>query len=143
MAGATRSIVIDAPTEKVFDVLAAYEKYPEYLSEVKEAKTANRKGNQVEVHYKVDLSIKTIKYSIRMTEERPTRLSWIFLQGEFMKDNKGSWVLEPAGDGKTKATYSVEIAVGPLVPKAILNALVETSLPKMLDSVKKRVESGR
>jgi coenzyme Q-binding protein COQ10 len=110
------------------------------MSEVKEVKTSNRKGNQVDVHYKVDL-IKSIKYSLRMTEERPAKVTWSFIEGEFMKDNKGTWTLEPAGDGQTKATYSIEIALGPLVPKTIVNAMVETSLPKMLDAVKKRAES--
>jgi coenzyme Q-binding protein COQ10 len=140
MPGASRSIVINAPADKVFDVVAGYDKYPEFMSEVKEVKTSNRKGNQVDVHYKVDL-MKTIKYSLRMVEERPGRLSWTFIEGEFMKDNKGSWVFEPAGEGQTKATYSIEMALGPLVPKTIVNALVEQRLPAMLESVKKRVES--
>ena len=139
MAGATRSIVINAPVEKVFDTIIQYEKYGEFLSEVKEVRTSNRQGNEVNVHYKVDV-VKTIKYTIRVKEERPTRMSWSFVEGEFMKDNKGHWLLEPAGEGKTKATYTVEMALGALVPKSVVNALVETSLPKMLEAFKRRAE---
>jgi ribosome-associated toxin RatA of RatAB toxin-antitoxin module len=139
MAGATRSIVINAPVEKVFDVIIQYERYGEFLSEVKEVRTSNRQGNEVSVHYKVDV-VKTIKYTIRVKEERPTRMSWSFVEGEFMKDNKGHWLLEPAGEGKTKATYTVEMALGALVPKSVVNALVETSLPKMLEAFKRRAE---
>jgi coenzyme Q-binding protein COQ10 len=142
MAGATRSIVINAPVEKVFDIIVQYDKYPEFLSEVKAIRTAGRQGNEVQVHYTVELPIKTIKYTIRAKEERPTKMSWSFVDGEFMKDNKGSWVLEPAGEGKTKATYTVEIALGALVPKSIVNVLVDTSLPKMLESFKRRAESA-
>jgi ribosome-associated toxin RatA of RatAB toxin-antitoxin module len=141
MAGATRSIVINAPVEKVFDVIIQYEKYGEFLSEVKEVRTSNRQGNEVNVHYKVDV-VKTIKYTIRVKEERPTRMSWSFVEGEFMKDNKGHWLLEPAGEGKTKATYTVEMALGALVPKSVVNALVETSLPKMLEAFKRRAETA-
>jgi ribosome-associated toxin RatA of RatAB toxin-antitoxin module len=141
MAGATRSIVINAPVEKVFDVITQYEKYGEFLSEVKEVRTSGRQGNEVNVHYKVDV-VKTIKYTIRAKEERPTRMSWTFVEGEFMKDNKGHWLLEPAGEGKTKATYTVEMALGALVPKAVVNALVETSLPKMLEAFKRRAEAA-
>jgi ribosome-associated toxin RatA of RatAB toxin-antitoxin module len=141
MAGATRSIVINAPVEKVFDVITQYEKYGEFLSEVKEVRTSGRQGNEVNVHYKVDV-VKTIKYTIRAKEERPTRMSWTFVEGEFMKDNKGHWLLEPAGEGKTKATYTVEMALGALVPKSVVNALVETSLPKMLEAFKRRAESA-
>jgi coenzyme Q-binding protein COQ10 len=85
--------------------------------------------------------MKSIKYSLRMTEERPTKISLYFIEGEFMKDNKGTWLLEPAGEGQTKATYNIEMTLGPLVPKTIVNAMVDTSLPKMLEAVKKRVES--
>jgi ribosome-associated toxin RatA of RatAB toxin-antitoxin module len=140
MPGASRSIVINAPMEKVFDVITQYEKYAEFLSEVKEVRTSGRQGNEVNVHYKVDV-VKTIKYTIRAKEERPTRMSWTFVEGEFMKDNKGSWVLEPAGDGKTKATYTAEMALGALVPKSVVTALIENSLPKMLDAFKRRAES--
>ncbi|MFL5344324.1 MAG: type II toxin-antitoxin system RatA family toxin [Hyalangium sp.] len=140
MAGATKTILINAPVEKVFDTIIQYEKYREFLPEVKEVRTSNRQGSEVNVHYKVDV-VKTIKYTIRVKEERPTRMSWTFVEGEFMKDNKGSWVLEPAGEGKTKATYTVEMALGALVPKTIVNALVETSLPKMLEAFKRRAET--
>ena len=139
-AGATKSILINAPVEKVFDIIIQYEKYAEFLSEVKEVRTSGRQGNEVNVHYKVDV-VKTINYTIRVKEERPTRMSWTFVEGEFMKDNKGSWVLEPAGEGKTKATYNAEMALGALVPKSIVNALVETSLPKMLEAFKRRAET--
>jgi len=142
MPGASRSIVINAPPDKVFDVIVSYEKYPEFMKEVKEIKTSNRKGNQVDVQYKVDL-MKSIRYSLRMTEERPLKVSWTFIEGEFMKDNKGSWVLEPSGDSQTKATYTIEMALGPLIPKTIVNAMVENQLPKMLEDMKRRVESSK
>ena len=141
MAGATRSIVINAPPDKVFDVITDYEKYGQFLSEVKKVSASDRQGNQVTLNYEIDL-VKTIRYSIRVTEERPKKMSWTFIKGEVMKDNKGSWVLEPEGEGKTRATYTVEVAVGPLVPKAIINGLVDQSLPKMMDAFKRRAEGA-
>jgi len=141
MASATRSIVIDAPPERVFDVISDYESYPEFLSEVKSIRTSERKGNQVLIHYEVDV-IKRIHYTLRMTEDRPRGLQWTFVEGDLMKDNRGGWVLEPLADGKkTNAIYSVEVALGLLVPRPLVTAMVESSLPKMLESFKKRVES--
>ena len=140
MAGATRTITINAPVEKVFDIITNYDRYPEFLPEVKKITTGKRQGNTVEVHYEVDV-VKRIRYSIRVTEERPKRMSWSFIEGEVMKDNKGSWTLEPEGEGKTRATYNVEMALGALIPKAIINTLTETQLPKMLDAFKRRAET--
>ncbi len=139
MAAASRTITIDAPIEKVFETITTYEQYPQFLSEVKELKTSNRSGNQVDVHYKVEV-MKTIKYTLRMKEEAPSRVTWSLVDGEFMKGNQGSWELSPEGEGKTKATYSIEMKLGALVPQSIVKALVETSLPKMLDAFKRRAE---
>ena len=140
MAGATRSITINAPREKVFDVISDVERYPEFLPEVKGIKVSNKRGAECDVHYVAEV-VKTIKYTVHIKEERPTRVSWSFVDGEFMKDNRGSWVLEDLGNDTTKATYNIEVTLGALVPKTIVNALVDTSLPKLLENFKKRAES--
>lgn len=140
MPGASRSIVFNAPVDKCFAVISDYERYPEFLPEVKKIRTSNRRGVEVDVHYEAEV-VKIIKYAVHMKEEKPTRVSWTFIDGEFMKDNKGGWVLEDQGNGTTKATYSIEVAVGPLVPKTILNTLVDSQLPKLLDNFKRRIES--
>ncbi len=142
MPGATRSIVFNAPVEKCFEIISDYERYPEFLPEVKKLRTSNRKGNEVDVHYEAEV-VKVIKYTLHLKEEKPTKVSWSFIEGEFMKDNKGGWLLEDQGNGTTKATYSIEVAVGPLVPKTILNALVDSQLPKLLENFKKRIESAK
>src|SRR2546422_4006964 len=137
MAGATRSIVINAPRDRVFDVIADYERYPDFLPEVKAIKCANRKGNEVDAHYTAEI-VKTIKYTVHLKEERPSKVSWTFVDGEFMKDNKGGWVLDDLGNGTTKATYTVDVEVSRFVPKAVVDALVGQSLPKLLENFKKR-----
>ena len=139
MAGASRSIVFNASVEKCFAVISDYERYPEFLPEVKRITTANRRGAEVDVHYEAEV-VKVIKYAVHMHEQKPTRVSWTFIDGEFMKDNKGGWVLEPR-DGKTHATYNIEVQVGLLVPKTVINVLVDTQLPKLLENFKKRIES--
>lgn len=140
MAGATRSIVINAPMDKVFAIISDYERYPEFLSEVKRIRTANRRGNEVDVQYEADI-VKTIKYTLRLKEEKPNKVTWSFIDGEFMKDNKGGWLLEDVGNGQTKATYNIEVTLGALVPKTLVTALVDTQLPKMLEAFKKRAEA--
>src|SRR6266849_2741082 len=100
MPGATRSIVIHAPMEKVFGVISDYESYAEFLPEVKGVSTSDRQGSEVNVHYEVDV-VKTIRYTLHMKEEKPKRISWSFVQGELMRDNRGSWLLQAAGEVRT------------------------------------------
>jgi coenzyme Q-binding protein COQ10 len=140
MPGATRSIVINAPMDRLFTVIADYQSYPQFLPEVKSIRISKREGSEVDVHYEVEV-LKKIRYTLRLKEEPPNRISWTFVEGELMRDNRGNWLLEPAGEGKTKATYTIEMKLGPLVPKSIVNALVDSSLPKMLEAFKKRAES--
>ena len=140
MPGATRSIVIDVPMDKLFAVIADYQSYPKFLPEVKSIRTSKRQGSEVDVQYEIEV-LKKIRYTLRLREEPPNLISWTFVEGELMRDNRGRWLLEPAGEGKTKATYSIEMKLGPLVPKSIVNALVDSSLPKMLEAFKKRAES--
>jgi ribosome-associated toxin RatA of RatAB toxin-antitoxin module len=140
MAGATRSIIINAPVEKCYSIISDYERYPEFLPEVKRTRTANRRGNEVDVHYEAEV-VKVIKYTVHIKEDRPSGLSWTLLEGEFMKENRGGWVLEPEGEGRTRATYNIAVEVGLLVPKTIINVLVDTQLPKLLENFKKRIEA--
>ncbi len=140
MAGATRSIVINAPMDKVWAAISDYEKYPQFLPEVKGLRVFNRKGTECDVEYSAEV-VKIIKYTVHMKEEAPRKLSWSFVNGEYMKDNKGGWVLEDAGNGTTKATYNIEVVLGMLVPKTIVTVLVDTQLPKLLENFKKRAES--
>ena len=113
MPAATRSIVIDVPPEKLFDVIVDYDRYPEFLPEVKEARSRERKGNAVDVDYVADV-VKRIRYTLHHEEERPRTVRWSFVRGELMRDNRGSWTLEPTPDGKTryKGLQVCEIAEG-------------------------------
>lgn len=143
MPGAQRTIVFNAPIEKCFAVISDYERYPEFLPEVKKIRTSNRRGSEVDVQYEADLAVKVIKYTVHMKEEGPSKVSWSFIDGDFMKDNKGGWVLEKVSESQTKATYSIEVVVGMLVPKTIVNALVDNQLPKLLENFKKRIEAQK
>ena len=142
MPGATRTIVVQAPIERVWDVISDYERYPTFMREVKGIKVKRLGDTSAEVEYEVSI-IKTIRYTIRMAEQKPSHLSWTWVGGEIMKDNKGSWTLKDLGGNSTEVTYNVDVAVGMLVPKAVIDTLVDANLPAMLDAVKRRVESSR
>lgn len=142
MPGAQRTVTFNAPIEKCWAVISDYERYPEFLPEVKKIRTMNRRGNEVDVQYEAEV-VKVIKYTVHMKEEGPKKVSWSFIDGEFMKNNQGGWVLEDLGNGTTRGTYNIEIEVGMLVPKSILNGLVDSQLPKLLENFKKRIESQK
>lgn len=140
MAKAERSIEIAAPIETVWKVITDYERYPEFLADAKRVVARNRQGNTLELENEIAVVGTSVKYTLRMVEEPPKKVSWSFISGAFMKSNDGGWVLESLGPDRTRANYSIDISVGMLVPKAVINALVETGLPKMLESFRTRAE---
>ena len=141
MTAAKRSILIDAPIERVFATITDYDRYTEFLPEVKSVRSSDRQGPDVLVHYELKL-VKTVRYTLKMHEEAPHRITWSFQTGEVMKDNRGHWTLESKGPKQTEATYEIEITLGGLVPKSLVNTMVEQSLPKMLEAFKKRSEQS-
>jgi ribosome-associated toxin RatA of RatAB toxin-antitoxin module len=141
MAQASRSVTVNVPQEKFFDVISDYEKYPEFLPEVKKVKVDGGQGSIKEVTYTVDIKAKVINYTLKHTAERPGKLSWTMVKGEMMKGNDGSWVLKPgAQPGTTDATYTIDLKLSSLVPGFIEKALAEQSLPGLLANFKARAE---
>lgn len=140
MAGAEKTILINAPIQVVYDVIVDYEKYPEFLTEIEGIRILKRDGNVVDVEYTASM-IKTISYSLRLTGIPNTSVRWCLLKASFMKTNDGGWSLEDLGDGRTKATYGLEVRVSRLVPRKLVDKLTVTTLPATLDAFKKRAES--
>ncbi len=140
MAKAERSIVIHASPEKVFAVITDYEKYPEFLPEVKKAKVEFGSGNGKEVTYTVDIKAKVITYTLKHTARPPDELAWTMVRGEMMKGNDGAWILKAVPEG-TEATYKIDLKLGALVPSMVERLLAEQSLPGLLANFKKRIES--
>ena len=141
MAQASKSITINVPPERLFDVISDYERYPEFLPEVKQVKIEGGQGAIKEVTYRVDIKAKVITYTLKHTAERPSKLSWTMVKGEMMKGNDGAWTLKPGGQpGTTEATYSIDLKLSSLVPGFIEKALAEQSLPGLLTNFKARAE---
>ena len=146
-ARSIREILISAPPEKLFDVIADYGRYPEFLTSVKACRPGARSGNTVDVEFELDLGIKVIRYTLRHVEERPHRVTWSLVSGEWMKLSSGSWELFAEGGG-TRARYTVEIQISKpaLVPQVLVDRvtdeLTRVQLPRTLQAFKARTEGG-
>jgi ribosome-associated toxin RatA of RatAB toxin-antitoxin module len=144
MAVVTKQMVIDAPVERVYEIVVGYEKYPEFVPGIRRCRIKEANDGK-EVEYELDLGIRRIKYVLRHEEQRPRRVSWSLVSGDMMKVSNGSWELAAEG-GKTRATYSVEIQISrpPLVPQALVDRvsdeLTRIQLPKTLEAFKARAE---
>jgi len=139
MAKAQRSIVIDVPADKLYDVISDFGKYAEFLPEVKKTEVKADGAAQL-VTYTIDIKATKIAYTLKHTGTRPEKLVWSLVKGDMMKGNDGSWTLKVLPDGRTEATYEIELKLGALVPSFMEKALAEQGLPALLENFKKRAE---
>lgn len=134
-----QEIEIKATPKQCYKVITDYEKYPEFISDLKDLDVKNKKGNTCEITYHISV-IKDIQYTLKMKGVPDSRVEWEFVKGDFMKDNHGYWELEEVKKGVTRAVYNIDIKFGMLVPGAVTKALVGKNLPSMLAAFKKRIE---
>jgi len=140
MAGATRSIEINAPADVFYDVIADYERYPEFLSDMETVRVLRQDGENAQVEFTLNL-IKRVSYVLDLHGDRPRGVRWNLARAKLFKHNDGSWEIEEIGEGRVRATYSIDIGFFMLVPKGISNRLVGKSLPATLEAFKRRAES--
>jgi ribosome-associated toxin RatA of RatAB toxin-antitoxin module len=137
MADAKTSELFDCTPADFYKIISDYEKYHEFLSEIKSCKVVRAEGSRKLVEYTVNV-LKDFKYRLWMTEDPPHKIQWVFESGDLFKVSNGYWELKEES-GKTRATYFVEAKFNLFVPGPIAKALVTVNLPNMISSYRKRV----
>ena len=100
-----------------FAIVSDYEKYSEFLPEVKAIKILKSSGNEKEMEYSISL-IKTFKYTLKVKETPMTQVDFTFVKGDVFKTMSGCWKLSEK-NGKCHVEYKVEASFGMLVPSAM------------------------
>lgn len=138
MASANTKEVFNCSKEEFFKIVSDYEKYPEFLPQVKSVVVYKNADGVKEMEYHVSV-IKTFKYKLRAKEVLNESVSFEFIGGDVFKSMKGSWKLSDQG-GKCAIEYNVEASFGLLVPDSIAKPLVTADLPVMMSNFKKRIK---
>jgi ribosome-associated toxin RatA of RatAB toxin-antitoxin module len=141
MAEASKTIEMSVPREKLWSVIIDYAQYPKFVDGAQKVKILSREKDKVRVEYGIQLLGKDITYTLDHFENGPDGMKWELVESNILKANYGSWKLRELGSGKTEVTYSLALDFKIYVPGMILNGLVKSSLPKMLDSFEKRTRS--
>jgi carbon monoxide dehydrogenase subunit G len=117
---------INAPLEEVWELVEDVERAPDWQGGLKdiEALEHDAEGRATLVESETDAKVRSVKSIVRFSYEPPTRLSWTQEKGE-LKSVVGSWVLEDLGDGRTRATYDLEVDLGRMLGLVIRGPLVD------------------
>ena len=144
--GGSASAEIDAPLEEVWAIVEDVESAPDWqggLIAVRPIET-DADGRPTLVESENDIKVRHVTTQVRFSYEAPTRLSWEQVKGD-MKSVEGSSELEDLGDGRTRATYTLDSDPGRMLGmvlkpvEGVVRGMLVNSRP---DELKERVENG-
>ncbi|KAL9653810.1 hypothetical protein ABK040_012871 [Willaertia magna] len=142
--GVSEKVVFEGVTiQDCIDVLADYEKYPEFVegnAEAKITKDVNGDGKTFDVFWKASVTLFTVEYTLRLTKH-DDGVSWTETEHGPFKKNQGNWKLVDLGNGNVEATYTVNIELNMWVPALVKDWLIGKGLPRTLKAFKERIES--
>ena len=132
MVKVEHSIVISAPVEEVFDLVADFASYSDFQPEVEESSVLKKGKSTADVAFTVKL-ISRVQYTLRFKLNRPKNITWTMVKGDsLLKTNSGSWNFKKVNGSRTKLTCSMDVEFGRWIPKSIVGGLMDSHLPAML-----------
>ena len=141
-----RSVEIDAPIERCFEIAANIEAAPEWQGSLQDVDVLERDGEKraTLVETKSDAKVKSVRALLRFSYEAPTRIEWVQEKGD-TKSLRGWWDLEDLGSGRTRATYALEADPGRMLGM-LLRGPAEAAVRDFLlggaaDGLKRQAES--
>jgi ribosome-associated toxin RatA of RatAB toxin-antitoxin module len=142
-----QSTEIAASPEAVFAVASDLERYPEWQDFLQRVTVKDRDpdGRAVLVEAQADAKVTALRLVLRVSRSEPTRVAWRSEGGD-VKALSGAFDLSPAGDGRTRATFALEVdpgfKLGLLLRGGVADRLRDRILSGMLDGLRRRAEEG-
>ena len=117
---------IDAPLEEVWALVEDVAKAPEWQGGLKDMHVLDRDGDgrAIRCESETDATVRTIKSTVRFSYEAPALLSWVQEKGD-LKSVEGRWELTDLGDGRTEATYWIEVDLGRVLGMLVRGPIVD------------------
>jgi ribosome-associated toxin RatA of RatAB toxin-antitoxin module len=136
---AQREVEVQTTPEAFFDLVWAFERYPEFVTGVAATKVLSREGKDAHVEFTARLMGVPFRYELAM-EREASRVHWQRVAGAFARA-EGAWTLVERNGDRCRFRYENAVDPGMPAPGFIVKYVLETSLPKLLDEFKKRAES--
>src|SRR5215469_7345286 len=151
---------IDAPSSAVHAVIDDFENYPKFMSYTVECRLIKNEGDAVIGYQRLSPKICGDRdYTLRVSKKSwpgPKGLTYL---SQWQTANElgpaeqrgvvrvkvcnGTWLLEPNGPAKTRATYSIYSDTGGFIPAFIANHASLTAIKKLYAAIRKQVKEPK
>ena len=141
---ATERMVVAAPPEECFAVVGDVEAYTEWAADIKAVTVDLRddKGRPARVTFRAAAFGRSTSYTLAYDYSgAPRALAWKQLAGDLTSKLDGSYRFDPAPDGGTEVTYTLEWELRVPLPGFIKRRAQSRVMHTALEELKARVES--
>lgn len=139
MVAASAAETFPCTPEPFCAIVSDYEKYPDFISEIKQCRVIETEGDKKLVEFHVS-GIKTFGYRLWIAENPPQRIAWQLESSDLFETSVGSWNCRDAG-GKTQAKYSVDVTFKVFVPGLVAQALMNVNVANTMSAFRRRVRA--
>jgi uncharacterized membrane protein len=142
-----RTIEIDAPVERCFEIAADIETSPAWQGSLRAVEVLERdeQGRPLVVNTTNDAKVKQIHTRLRFSYDNPHGIRWTQEKGD-VKSLEGWWTLEALDAGRTRATYGLEVdpgmVLGMLVRGPVEQQVRDYLLGNAAEGLRRTAESG-
>jgi len=140
---ANHTIHVNCTPEEFYTVVSDYESYPDFVPSQRSATILTRDNSGPIDRFTVQMElalVKQIRYQLRAEGVPGQSLTWSLVDGDFMKQNVGSWLLEERPDGSTHATFQMAVVLKGWLPKSLVNTLINKTCPATVKAFKAEAE---
>jgi polyketide cyclase/dehydrase/lipid transport protein len=151
---------IDAPSGAVGAVIDDFENYPKFMPYTSECRLIKREGDSVIGYQRVSPKIcEDRDYTLRVLKKSSSGPKGLTYMSQWQTANElgpperkgivrlkvcnGSWLLEPDGPTRTRATYSVYSETGGFIPPFIANHASITGIKKLYEAIRKQAKEPK
>ena len=116
---ATQTIEIEAPPDRVFEVLLDLDGYPVWARDLKGVTVESRdeQGRARDVTFRAAAMGRSTSYTLRYSyDDEPRRMTWELVRGDITRRIDGSYTLEPVPGRPEHTSVTYDLTVDLVVP---------------------------
>jgi ribosome-associated toxin RatA of RatAB toxin-antitoxin module len=139
----TERMIIRGTPEHCYEILTAFEAYPEWAADIKSVTVDERdeQGRAARVTFRAAAFGRSTSYTLRYDyHAAPGELSWTQVAGDLTRRLDGSYELASSGDGATEITYHLVVDLKVPLPGFVKRRAEGRIMGTALRELRSRVE---
>ena len=141
---ASERLIMRAPPDKCYEVVADFERYPEWAADIKAVTIEARddEGRPAEVAFRAAAFGRSTNYTLRFDyAQAPKELSWVQTRGDITSRLDGTYVFDATDNGDTEVTYNLTAELRVPIPGFVKRRAEGRIIGTALRELKARVEA--